>query len=65
MKMNDLRDTIKGYKDGWVAINEQEKKVVLSAKSFEEISKKAKDMNNVVIMAVSDNYFGFITILNG
>lgn len=65
MKAVDLRDTVKGYKKGWVAINEKEEKVVLSAKSFEEISEKAKDMSDVVIMAASDNYFGFITILNG
>ena len=58
---NNLTSLLKKYKTGWVAIDDKKKLVVGHAKDFATISNKIKQKNNVVLMPVSDNYFGFIT----
>lgn len=57
----DLTKKLKGYKEGWVALDKKYK-VVAAAKSFKDISEKVKNKKNgVVLMPASDNYFGFVT----
>lgn len=63
MKLLDLTEALKKYKTGWVAIDENKKKVVAHAKDFESISRKVKYNKNVFIMPASNNYFGFVTII--
>ena len=63
MNTLDFTQILKGYKKGWVAINEKEKKVVAQGKDFNEINKKVKETKNVVLMSTSEDYFGFITVI--
>ncbi len=57
----DLTQALKGYKDGWVAIDEKNYEVVAHAENYEKIEEKVKDRNDILLMPASDNYFGFIT----
>lgn len=63
MNTLDFTQILKGYKKGWVAINEKERKVVAQGKDFNEINKKVKETKNVVLMSTSEDYFGFITLI--
>ena len=64
MKPINLTKTIKSYKSGWVAVDERKKKVIAHARTFEAITKKAKEMENIFIMPAAKNYFGYITRSN-
>ena len=64
MNTFDFTQILKGYKKGWVAIDEKEKKVVAQGKDFNEINKKVKEKRNVVLMSTSEDYFGFITVIH-
>jgi len=57
----DLSKTIKKYKTGWLAIDEQNKKVIAHAKDFATISKKKYPNKNIVLLPASDEYFGLVT----
>ncbi|OGK35224.1 hypothetical protein A3A93_03000 [Candidatus Roizmanbacteria bacterium RIFCSPLOWO2_01_FULL_38_12] len=63
MKAINLTKTLLKYKTGWVAIDETKMKVIAHAKDFNLISKKINNKQGIFIMPVSDNYFGFITLL--
>lgn len=67
MKAVDLTKQLKPYKSGWVAILNNE--VVTHAKSFELVIKKIKTLKkfrkDILLVPASDNYFGFVTIVNG
>lgn len=64
MKAVDLRDTLKPYTKGWVAINKKTNKVVAHADSFETITEKVKKFKNVLLVPASKDYFGFVTSLH-
>ena len=64
MNAIDLRKTLKSHSQGWVAINNKNKKVVAHAKTFASISKKVSGLKDVFLMPASKNYFGFVTSLN-
>lgn len=64
MKAIDLRQTLKSYSQGWVAINKKSKKVVAKANTFASISEKVKESKNILLVPASKNYFGFITTIN-
>jgi hypothetical protein len=64
MKGIDLRDSLKIYSKGWVAINRKNNKVVAHADTFALISKKVKDSKNVILVPASKDYFGFVTSIN-
>ena len=61
----DFTKPLSKYKSGWVAINEEKREIVAHAKTFSEITKKVKTLKKVILIPASDNYFGFITIING
>lgn len=67
MKAVDLTKQLKPYKSGWVAILNN--KVVAHAKSFELVIKKInkfkKSSKDILLVPASENYFGFVTIVNG
>ena len=60
----DLSKTLKNYKTGWVAVD-KEKKVVAHAQSFSLICKKIKKDSGLLLLPASQNYFGFVTFMNG
>lgn len=60
----DLSKTLAPYTSGWVALDKNNE-VVASAKDFESICERAKDVEGVLLIPASKNYFGFITIING
>ena len=64
MKAIDLRQSVKPYSSGWVAINKTSKKVVAHAKTFALISKEIKGIKDIFLMPASKNYFGFVTPIN-
>ncbi len=64
MKAIDLRQALKSYSRGWVAINKKNKKVVAHAETFALISKKVKGSKDVVLVPASKDYFGFVTSVN-
>ncbi|OGY26210.1 MAG: hypothetical protein A2Z24_01440 [Candidatus Woykebacteria bacterium RBG_16_44_10] len=61
MKDLDLTKTLKKYKSGWVAIDEQKRKVIAQAKDFDAITKKVGKDDTIFVMPASEEYFGFIT----
>lgn len=67
MKAVDLTKQLKPYKSGWVAILNNE--VVAHAKSFELVIQKIrtlkKSKKDILLVPASENYFGFVTIVNG
>jgi hypothetical protein len=70
-KNNDLSKLLAPYKKGWVALNNEQTKVLAHADTFAEINDKIKDYdpNQVVLSAVSDFYSYFVGgstwLLNG
>ena len=63
MKAIDIKNELKKYKKGWVALN-SENKVVEHAINFKSICDKLtkyKNKKDFLIIPASDNYFGFIT----
>lgn len=59
----DIRKQISKYKKGWVALDKSHQ-VVESANSFEEINRKLEKHSKkeeLLLLPVSDKYFGFIT----
>lgn len=63
MNAIDIKNELKKYKKGWVALN-PENKVVEHAISFKSICDKLnrhKNKKNFLLIPASDNYFGFIT----
>lgn len=64
MKAIDLRQSLKPYVVGWVAINKKNRKVVANAKTFSLISEKTQGLKDVFLVPASKNYFGFVTIVN-
>lgn len=65
MNAIDLSKPLSKYKSGWVAINEEKREIIAHAKTFSEITQKVKKLKNIVLIPASDNYFGFVTSLNG
>ena len=67
MKAVDLTKQLKPYKSGWVAMLDNE--VVVHAKNFELVIKKVKKIKksskDILLVPASDNYFGFVTSING
>lgn len=61
MNAVDLRQALKPYSEGWLAIDKKNKKVVAHAKTFALISKKAKGIRDIFLVPASKNYFGFVT----
>ena len=59
-KVNDLTKTLKPYKSGWIAINSK-KEVVAHAETFEKISEKVAEKDDVLLLPAAEDYFGFIT----
>ncbi len=64
MKAIDLRQTLKSYSKGWVAINKKTKKVVAHAETFVSITEKVKDLKDVFLVPASKDYFGFVTSID-
>lgn len=64
MEAMDLRQSLKPYAGGWVAINKKNRKVVANAKTFSLISEKTQGLKDVFLVPASKNYFGFVTIVN-
>lgn len=61
MNAIDLRQALKPYSKGWLAIDKKNKKVVAHAKTFALISEKAKGIKDIFLVPASKNYFGFVT----
>jgi hypothetical protein len=61
MNAVDLRQALKPYSKGWLAIDKKNKKVVAHAKTFALISKKIEGIKDIFLVPVSKNYFGFVT----
>lgn len=61
MKTLDLSNKLKKYTKGWVAIDELTNEVIFYAPDFNSIMKRVEGKRNVFVMAVSDNYFNFVT----
>lgn len=64
MKAFDLKESLKPYTDGWVAVNKKTKQVVAHAKDFKSIAQKVGKQKNLLLIPASDSYFGFITRAN-
>jgi hypothetical protein len=64
MKAIDLRDTLKPYTKGWIAINTKTNKVVAHADSFKVIAEKIKNIKNILLVPASKDYFGFVTTIH-
>ncbi|OGH15247.1 MAG: hypothetical protein A3H50_03580 [Candidatus Levybacteria bacterium RIFCSPLOWO2_02_FULL_37_10] len=64
MKIVNLSKLLKKYKSGWVALNKEDK-IVAHGKTFALTCQKIKDMKDVLLVPVSQNYFGFVTLCNG
>jgi len=60
-KVIDLREVLKTYRSGWVAIDKKNR-VVADASTFNLICKKIKDIKDLTLIPASRNYFGFITL---
>lgn len=61
MNAVDLRQALKPYSKGWLAIDKKNKKVVAHAKTFASISEKTKSIKDIFLVPASKNYFGFVT----
>ncbi len=61
MSTIDLRNALKLYSTGWVAINKKNNQVVAHANTFGTISKKIKGIKDILLVPASKNYFGFVT----
>jgi len=61
MKAVDLRQALKPYSKGWLAIDKKNKKVVAHAKTFTSISKKTEGIKDIFLVPASKQYFGFVT----
>ena len=61
MNAVDLRQALKPYSKGWLAIDKKNKKVVAHAKTFVLISKKVEGIKDIFLVPASKNYFGFVT----
>ena len=66
MKMNksiDFTILLKGYKDKWVAIAEDKKRVVSAGNNPKKVIEEARKSGhkNVSILWATDNYGGFIS----
>ena len=57
----DLAKTLEPYKEGWVALDKEQTKVLAHAENFTEINDKIKDFNSdeVILSPVfrADTYF--------
>jgi hypothetical protein len=65
MQPINLVHTLKGYTSGWVALSEDNQKVLLSGKTFFSLMKKVektKLTNEVVLFSLKKNYRGFIGV---
>lgn len=59
-KINFVR-LLKGYKDGWVGISQDHKKVVLWGKTLHEATRKAKEMKEkVFFFPAGQSYSNFV-----
>lgn len=56
MNAIDLRQALKPYSKGWLAINKKNKKVVAHAKTFESISQKIEGIKDIFLVPASKNY---------
>lgn len=63
MKTKRLKDILKEFKSGWVAIRKKDNSVVATAETFSGISERVKKIKGVYLFPASDNYFGFITVI--
>ena len=61
MNAVDLRQVLKPYSKGWLAISKKNKKVVAHAKTFASISKKVEGIKDIFLVPASKQYFGFVT----
>lgn len=63
MKTKKLKDFLKSFKTGWVAVRKSDNVVVASAATFSDISERVKSTKGVYLFPASDNYFGIITFI--
>ena len=61
MNAIDLRQALKPYSKGWLAIDKKNKKVVAHAKTFKSISKEIEGIKDIFLVPASKQYFGFVT----
>jgi len=61
MNIVDLRQALRPYSKGWLAIDKKNKKVVAHAKTFASISKKIEGIKDIFLVPASKQYFGFVT----
>ncbi len=62
--MIDFTKLLKGYKDGWVAISDDFKHVVLHGKSLEELMEKAKKLEGrLYYFPAGESYSDFVGII--
>lgn len=60
----DFIKLLKGYKDGWVAISADFKRVVFHGKSLKDAMKKAKDVKEkLYYFPAEESYSNFVGIL--
>lgn len=59
--MIDLSKKLRKYKRGWVMIKNKKYTVMAHANTFEEISDKAREFDDIFIMPASDDYYGFVS----
>ncbi len=66
MNAIDLRQALKPYSKGWLAVNKKNRKVVAHGKTFASISKKVESikLKDIFLVPASKNYFGFVTSIN-
>jgi hypothetical protein len=62
MNPNSLINILKPYKKGWIAINNKRKIVIAHSDTYDEIESKAQGKKDILLIPVSNNYFGFVTI---
>ena len=60
----DFTRLLKGYKDGWVAISDDFKRVVIHGSSLEEARKKAKTLKGkVYYFPAGESYSDFVGLI--
>lgn len=64
MQAIDLRDALKNYTEGWIAVDKKTNTVVAHEKTFESISRRVKRIKDILLIPASKNYFGFVTSLH-
>lgn len=64
MKSLDLIRALKGFKNGWVAIDEKKNIVVAHSTDFTSLIKKIGSKKYIFLMPASEEYYGFITLMN-